>query len=217
MFPFFFLYSKIFEFIILTFFKKEAKLVDSRIIEDIIFTGKVLYKENLVNSHAGNISVRVGDCLYITKTGKMLGFLKEDDIIKLPIYEETDEDKLASSELLVHRAIYKNSNFKAIIHAHPIYATTLTFFLEDKFIPIDNEGKLFIGSVPILDIEKASGSVELANNLVNAVKKTGKKIYLIKKHGSFVCSENLNQSLKLTSDLEFCGKIYYLTKVKTSL
>ena len=191
--------------------------MNKSIIEEIIFTGKVLYEEKLVNSHAGNISVREGDYLYITKTGKMLGYLKEDDIIKLPIYKKTEKDKIASSELIVHRAIYKNSNFKAIIHAHPLYATALTFFLKDEFIPIDNEGKLFVGKVPILDVKNASGSIDLANGLVNAIKKYNREIYLIKKHGSFVCSESLNKALKLTSDLEFCGKIYYLVKIKDKL
>ena len=147
----------------------------------------------------------------------MLGFLKEDDIIKLPVYKETEEDKIASSELIVHRAIYKNSDFNAIIHAHPLYATTLTFFLDKEFTPIDNEGKLFIGSVPIVNVENASGSSELADSLVNTIRKTGNEVYLIKKHGSFVCSKNLNYALKLTSDLEFCGKIYYLVKIKDRL
>jgi len=183
------------------------------IIEEIIFTGKVLYKEGLVNSHAGNISVRDGDYLYITKTGKMLGYLQKEDI-KLPIYYETEDDKIASSELIVHREIYKNTNAKAIIHAHPIYATALTFFLDSKFIPIDNEGKLFVGEVPILSVENASGSRELAEKLAKAFKETNKDIILIKKHGSFVISDTLNYALKLTSDLEFCGKIYYLVKIK---
>ncbi len=192
-------------------------MLNKNIIEEIIFTGKVLYEEKLVNSHAGNISVREGDYLYITKTGKMLGFLKEEDIIKLPIYKETKEDKIASSELIVHRAIYRNSDFNAIIHAHPLYATALTFFLDKEFTPIDNEGKLFIGSVPIINVENASGSLELADSLVNRIKKTSSEVYLVKKHGSFVCSKNLNYALKLTSDLEFCGKIYYLVKIKDRL
>ena len=192
-------------------------MINKSIIEEIIFTGKVLYEEKLVNSHAGNISVREGDYLYITKTGKMLGFLKEEDIIKLPIYKETEEDKIASSELIVHRAIYRSSNFNAIIHAHPIYATTLTFFLDKEFIPIDNEGKLFIKSVPIIDVDNASGSLELADAIVNTIRKTDNGVYLVKKHGSFVCSKNLNYALKLTSDLEFCGKIYYLVKIKDRL
>ncbi len=191
-------------------YSKLKNLYVEKIIEDIIFTGKVLYQEGLVNSHAGNISVRFENSIYITKTGAMLGYLTPDDIVEVPIVGTSPNDKIASSELIVHREIYKKTEHKAIIHAHPIHAVSLTFFLEDTFIPIDNEGKLFVKEVPIIEVENASGSKELADKLSDKFKNTGKNIILIKKHGSFVAHKDLNYALKLTSDLEFCAKVYYL-------
>ncbi len=193
-------------------YKKLKNIFVERIIEDIIFSGQVLYKENLVNSHAGNISVRFEDDIYITKTGAMLGYLNKDSIVEVPVSFESEADKEASSELIVHREIYRKTNAKAIIHAHPVYATALTFFLKDKFVPIDNEGNLFVGEVPIIEVENPSGSKELADILSDTFKNTGKSIVLVKKHGSFVISDTLNYALKLTSDLEFCAKVYYLVK-----
>ena len=180
------------------------------IYKDIIFTGKVLYKEGLITSHAGNISVRYKDKIVITKTGRMLGYLRKSDIIEVPLDNTSPEDKEASSELIVHREIYKKTDAKAIIHAHPVYATALTFRLKDFFIPIDNEGKLFIGKVPIIEVEKATASKELSE----AVSKTLKEfdICLVKTHGVFVKSHSLNYALKLCSDLEFCAKIYTLAR-----
>ncbi len=191
-------------------YSKLKNLYVEKIIEDIIFTGKVLYQEGLVNSHAGNISVRFENSIYITKTGAMLGYLTPDDIVEVPVVGTSPNDKIASSELIVHREIYKKTEHKAIIHAHPIHAVSLTFFLEDTFIPIDNEGKLFVKEVPIIEVENASGSKELADKLSNKFKSTGRNIILIKKHGSFVAHKDLNYALKLTSDLEFCAKVYYL-------
>ena len=46
-------------------YSKLKNLYVEKIIEDIIFTGKVLYQEGLVNSHAGNISVRFENSIYI--------------------------------------------------------------------------------------------------------------------------------------------------------
>ncbi len=188
-----------------------------KIIENMIFTGKVLYQEGLVNSHAGNISVRFEDSIYITKTGAMLGYLTEKDIVEVPVIGTSPEDKVASSELIVHREIYKKTEHKAIIHAHPVHAVSLTFFLKDTFIPIDNEGKLFVKEVPIIEAEHASGSKELAEKLSDTFKKTGKNIVLVKKHGSFVAHSDLNYALKLTSDLEFCAKVYYLVNQNKQL
>ncbi|SNZ02226.1 L-fuculose-phosphate aldolase [Persephonella hydrogeniphila] len=180
------------------------------IIKQIIFTGKVLYKEGLVNSHAGNISVRDNDTIYITKTGAMLGYLQEKDIIDVPVWKESEKDKIASSELIVHRAIYQKTDYTAIIHAHPVSAVALSFSIGEKFIPIDNEGKLFLGEVPVIAVEHPSGSPELAEALSNFFKENEKNVVIVKKHGSFVVHNNLNYALKLTSDLEFCSKVYIL-------
>ena len=181
-------------------------------LDQIIFTGNVLYREGLVNSHAGNISIRYKDSIYITKTGAMLGFLTEKDIVKVPVFGKSQQDKEASSELIVHRAIYQKTDYTAIIHAHPVNAVALSFRLKDIFIPIDNEGRLFLGEVPIIEVEHPSGSPELAEALSDFFKNSDKNVVIVKKHGSFVVQNNLNYALKLTSDLEFCARVFNLVK-----
>jgi len=179
------------------------------VIKDIIFYGRVLYEMGLVSSHGGNISVRMDDKLIITKTGRMSGFLKEEDLIELPIFEKTDKDKEASIELIVHREIYKkNPQINAILHAHPIYATTLGYFLEE-FIPIDIEGELFLKKVAVVNVSKPSASEELAKSLADVFNK-GYNTAIVRNHGSFSVGKNLNEALKYTSALENSAKIYYL-------
>ncbi|RMA97182.1 class II aldolase/adducin family protein [Hydrogenothermus marinus] len=174
------------------------------IIEEIIFAGKVLYQENLVNSHAGNISVRKGDKIYITKTGAMLGFLKEEDIVEVDI-KPSEKDKKASTELIVHRAIYEKTDAKAIVHAHPVNMVALSFKI-DKFIPIDSEGKLFIKEVPIIEAKVPSASKEVAEKVSDSLKEYN--IVVVKTHGCFIKAENLIKAVNLASDLEYCAKIF---------
>lgn len=179
----------------------------NKFIKEIIFTGRVLHELKLVSSHGGNLSIRVGDFLYITKTGRMAGFLKEEDIIKLPIYKKTEKDKEASIELIVHREIYKkNPEINAVVHAHPITATSLGYFLK-MFKPIDIEGELFIKEVPILEVEKPSASEELAVVVAETFKNF--KICIVKNHGSFSAGKSINEALKYTSTLENSSEIYY--------
>ncbi len=179
------------------------------ILKEIIFTGKVLYCEGLVTSHSGNISVRDNDHIYITKTGSMLGFLKENDIVKVNI-NPSEKDKDASRELIVHRAIYQKTDAKAIIHAHPVHMVSLSFNLHKEFTPIDSEGELFIGTVPIVDALIPSASQELADKVSDAMKNSD--IVVVRRHGSFIKSETLDKALQLTSDLEYCAKIFTLVK-----
>lgn len=178
------------------------------LIGQIKFVGRVLHEMNLVSSHGGNISVRDGDFLYITKTGRMAGFLSEDDIIKLPISEQTEEDKQASIELVVHRTVYKeNEGINAVVHAHPIFATTLGYFL-DEFIPIDIEGQLFIKRTPVVSVLKPSASLELANTVSENFCK-GFNSVIVKTHGTFSAGKTLEEALKYTSTLEKSAEIFF--------
>lgn len=177
--------------------------------KQIIFTGKVLYEQRLVTTHAGNISVFHNGKIYITKTGSMLGYLTEEDIVEVDL-EPSAKDKDASRELIVHREIYKKTDAKAVIHAHPVHMVSLSFNLKEKFIPIDSEGELFIGEVPIIEVNPPSASPELAERVSNLMKDYS--IVVVKRHGSFIKANNLNKALQLTSDLEYCANIYTLVK-----
>lgn len=177
------------------------------IIDQIVFTGRVLHELRLVSSHGGNISIRDGENIYITKTGRMVGFLKSDDIIMLPVDRKTELDKEASIELIVHRQIYmENPHIKAIVHAHPIFATTLGYFVE-RFDPIDIEGQLFIKTVPVVVVNKPSASEELAKALAKVFKDHNTAI--VRYHGTFSTGKTINEALKYTSTLENSAHIYY--------
>lgn len=113
-------------------------------------------------------------------------------------------------ELIVHKEIYKKTDAKAVIHAHPIHMVSLSFNLEDKFVPIDSEGELFIGEVPIIEVEPPSASPELAERVSNLM--INYDIVVVKRHGSFIKASSLNKALQLTSDLKYCTNVYTLVK-----
>ncbi|MCX7759903.1 MAG: class II aldolase/adducin family protein [Hydrogenothermaceae bacterium] len=185
--------------------------MNREILDQIRFTGRVLHELGLVSSHGGNLSIREGDSLYITKTGRMAGFLKDEDIIKLPIYQETDRDREASIELIVHREIYKqNQNINAIVHAHPITAIVLGYFLEE-FTPIDIEGKLFIKKVAVVNVSQPSASLELALSVAHKFKE-GYNTVIVRTHGSFTVGKTIDEALKYTSTLENSANIFYRFK-----
>lgn len=181
--------------------------MNREILQQIIFTGRVLHELGLVSSHGGNLSVRDGDYIYITKTGRMAGFLKSEDIILLPIDKKTELDVEASIELIVHRQIYlENPHINAIVHAHPVFATTIGYFV-DRFDPIDIEGQLFIRTVPVVVVDKPSASPELAAALAKVFKDHNTAI--VRSHGSFSTGKTINEALKYTSTLENSAHIYY--------
>ncbi len=170
--------------------------------------GRDLFIININASHSGNISVRSGDKIYITRTGCMLGDIQAGDIVVEDINAESTG--IASREIIVHRSIYRNTTAKAIIHSHPPYTVAMSM-LENEITPIDSEGNYFLNSVPIFETKKTIGSEEVAEKIPSLLSAHG-KIAVLKYHGSFAIGDNLEEAFLWTTTLEKSAQIAYLVK-----
>jgi L-fuculose-phosphate aldolase len=176
-------------------------------IEEFQRIGRDLFLSGLVSSHGGNMSVRLGDRILITRRGSQLGQLTSDDIIETGLYEDDSYIMLASSETPVHRAIYLNTAALAIIHAHPRTAIALSL-LGDEIVPVDVEGSYLLHRVPVVASEIASGS-QLAEVVAAPLKQY--KIIMVRGHGCFSTGQLLEEAYQWASCLEESSQvIYYL-------
>ena len=174
-------------------------------LEQFIWIGKELYDQGLVDSHGGNMSIREGDKIYITRRDAMLGRLTEKDIVEVSLDKEGFSDEQASRELFTHREIYKNSSVKAIVHAHPPYATALSI-TENKIVPQDSEALYVLKSVPIVRVREAIASKEAVKHLIPIF--SGNYVAaMVKGHGSFTTGSSLEEAFRNTSILENSCKI----------
>lgn len=171
--------------------------------------GRDLFLAGLNSSHSGNLSVRYGDRIVITRRGSMLGHLQERDLIETGLEKNDSHITLASTEIRVHRAIYKHTSALAIVHAHPIYATALSL-LEDEIIPIDSEGAYMLHKVPVIGVEHTIGSKEVEEQLPELLKEY--KIVMIRGHGCFAVGQLLEEAYQWTSALEHVSKIIYTVR-----
>lgn len=95
---------------------------------EIISYGKKLSEQGLVAANDGNISVLLSEKTFlITPTMMSKGEITADQLCLLDLSGmQIEGDALPSSEATMHSACYqKRSDVKAIIHAHPPYATAL--------------------------------------------------------------------------------------------
>ena len=99
----------------------------------------------------GNISICQDGRIFITATGSMLDELDSSTVVEVSLENPCEMDKIASIETCVHRAIYLNTGKMAIIHTHSPYAVVLSMVEMEKVEPIDSEGVLFLGEVPIIE------------------------------------------------------------------
>jgi len=161
--------------------------------------GRDIFLRGLISSHAGNMSTRVMDLIYITRRSSMLGELQQKDVIELNLGQDNVQVPMASSELVVHTAIYQNTDALAIVHAHPPYATLLSM-LRDEIVPVDVEGRYLFTKIPVVTPGQAIGSEESARLVSEQLKDY--KIVLIRGHGSFAKGETLEEAFMYTTSLE---------------
>ncbi len=186
-------------------------MLEETILKSFVEIGRDMFLRGLVSSHAGNMSIRAEKRIHITARGTMTGRLKANDIVEVDLgYADDPNILLASSELVVHRAIYLRTGARAVVHAHPPYGTLLSM-TEDELVPVDSEGSYHLKRVPVATPESTIASEEAAQAVSEYL--TDHRIVLVRGHGSFARGDTLEEAYMLTSSLE--SSAFYLYHVKT--
>lgn len=161
--------------------------------------GRDLFVAGHVTAKHGNLSVRVDDRIYITRSGSMLSRLEPADVIETGM-EPSERDEGCSRELVVHRAVYHATGAGAICHAHPPH-TMYRSLIEDEIRPVDSEARLVIGeSVPVLVPKMKIGSAEAAQMLASALQSVPAAV--LRTHGPFAVGESLWEAWGIIGVLE---------------
>lgn len=161
--------------------------------------GRDLFLAGSVTARHGNLSVRVGDSIIITRSGSMLSRLEPSDLIETGM-EPGPRDEGCSRELVVHRAVYAATDAQAICHAHPPH-TMFRSLVDDVIRPLDSEAGCVIGQeIPVLVPEVKIGSAEAAVLLADALKAV--PVAVLRTHGPFAIGETLWDAWGLIGILE---------------
>jgi len=184
-------------------------MIDEEVLRQFQEIGRDLYVAGLVSSHGGNLSVRFGDRIIIKRRGAMLGRLKEGDLVETGLEKADSGVLLASTELVVHRAIYLATPALAIVHAHPRTAIALSLSREE-IVPIDNEGSYLLHKVPVVAAEFASGSAEMVERLPAVLQQY--KVVMLRGHGCFAIGQTLDEAFQWVSCLEESCQIVLAAK-----
>jgi L-fuculose-phosphate aldolase len=174
-------------------------MIDERLYKEFRDIGRDILLTGLTSSHGGNMSVRVGDRIIIKRRGAQLGRLKQTDFVETGMFTRDSGIMRASTELIVHRAIYEKTSALAVVHSHPRTAIVLSLS-RDEIIPIDNEGSYLLRKIPVVSVEMASGSKEMAEKVSEALK--GYKIIMQRGHGCFAIGQTLEEAYHWVSALE---------------
>jgi L-fuculose-phosphate aldolase len=183
-------------------------MIDEATLRSFQRVGKELCMRGLNTSHSGNISMRTGGRVIIKKRAAMLYWLEAEDLISVSLDCDDSACLLASTELDVHREIYKNTDAMAVIHAHAPYTTVLSM-IEDEITAIDAEGIFTIKKIPVIEVDIPAGASQAAEAVPPVLKNY--PVCVIRSHGIFAKGNTLEDALQNVTGAEQISYIRYLT------
>ncbi|MDD5078348.1 MAG: class II aldolase/adducin family protein [Candidatus Omnitrophica bacterium] len=177
---------------------------------EIIRVGARLYQAGLAVANSGNLSCRLDDgCILITATGTSLGCLKETDIVKVNLADGSAEGEIKpSSELPLHRAIYRDFTAKVIVHCHPPLINGY-FAVAKSLKAMSFETKFYLGEIPVIPQE--TPTVTSLEPVIAALKSNN--LIVLKNHGTVAVSDNFQEALNVTEALEEAVKSAALARL----
>ena len=175
--------------------------------------GKRVYDRGMVASNDGNFSVKLNDNEYLcTPTGVSKGFMTPEYICKVDAKGnilEANEGFRPSSEIKMHMRIYeKRPDVKAVVHAHPMYATTFAIAGKPLMEPIMPEAVIFLGGVPLAKYGTPS-TMEIPDAVEEFLEDYD--AVLLENHGALTYSDSLLNAYHKMESVEFYARLMYQT------
>jgi len=165
---------------------------------------RLTWDRSLTESTGGNMSVRIGDKVYITPTFFVKHFFTINDFVILNLNGEKIEGKLdPSSEYRMHIRIYnERDDVKSIFHAHPKWATI--YSITHKKIPtrVLPETIFMLGEIEYIPY-CMPGTDEFADAFTEGLKK-GRNAFMLFNHGITTCGESIEWAFSRLETFETC-------------
>lgn len=192
-----------------------ASITESDLRLAILECGRIAYERHLMTSNDGNISARMENGhVLITPSGISKGRLNPDDMLVVDLdgnILSSRADRKPSSETPMHLEVYRHrGDVRAVMHAHPIFATTLMVAGLEFPVDVLPEVLLTLGDVPITDYATPS-SHEDAEVIRPFIK--DHNAMLLRQHGSLTYGKNLEEALIHLERIEHVSEIYWRAKM----
>jgi L-fuculose-phosphate aldolase len=172
-----------------------------------------LYKHGLTTTSGGNISLRISnEKIAITPSSTDKGRMKWKEVGIMSLLGENHTPELKPSiEAEMHLSIYRmKKEVSAIIHAHPVFATSFTAMKCKINTDLTAEATAILGN-PSFVPYALMGTKELAEIVSESILKA--EILLLENHGILTTGKSLLQAFDKIEVLESAAKMTLITKI----
>lgn len=183
----------------------------------IVETGRICYERGLMMSNDGNVSVRMADgSILITAAGLCKGRLSPGDLLVVDIeghvLRTADDPALkVSTEQPMHLECYRQRpDIRAVLHAHPPYATALTVAGRDIRSDLLPEVLMAMGEIPItgLAVPSSEEDAVLIRSLI-----CKHNTLMLRQHGSLTVGKHLDEALIHLERLEHAAHVQSIAEM----
>lgn len=179
--------------------------------EDVCAVGRLLYERGYVASNDGNISVRCGeDEVLITPSGVSKGRMEPRMLVRCDLSGRPltcdESGRFPSSEIKMHLEVYRaRSDVRAVVHAHPVFATAFAILrkdLDEAYLPelVLNFGKIPVAPFAMLSTDEVPLSIRPYLADYNGL--------LLANHGALAWGKDVWAAFDLMETIEHSAKIY---------
>jgi L-fuculose-phosphate aldolase len=169
----------------------------------------------MVAANDGNFSVKLNDKEFLcTPTGVSKGFMTPEYICKVDAKGnviQANKGFKPSSEIKMHMRVYeKRPDVTAVVHAHPLYATSFAIAGIPLTQPIMPEAVIALGCVPIAKYGRPS-TMEIPDAVEEYLEHFD--AVLLENHGALSYSDSLLNAYHKMESLEFYAQLLYQSNV----
>lgn len=186
---------------------------EQTIREEICEIGRRMYARRMVAANDGNISVRLSEQeIVCTPTGVSKGFMKPEQLCKIDMSGnvlEAAEGFVPSSEVKMHLRVYqRRPDISAVVHAHPVFATSFAVMGRALDSPIMPEVIVNFGKVPLAPYGTPS-TAEIPDAIEPYL--ADYQAILLESHGALTWAKDLQTAYMKMESVEFYAELLYRT------
>ncbi len=181
--------------------------------EEICEIGRRMYARRMVAANDGNISVKLSENeILCTPTGVSKGFMKPEQLCRVDFYGNVLGESAGpgpSSEVKMHLRVYrKRPDISAVVHAHPVFATSFAVMGRSLDVPIMPEVIVNFGKIPLAPYGTPS-----TEEIPDAVEPylADYEAVLLECHGALTWAKDLLSAYMKMESVEFYAELLYRT------
>lgn len=188
-------------------------MIPEELAQDLMETGRSLVELGLSPGASGNLSVRLGDRIFVTGTGTQLGQLTREQFAVVGLDGTQLGGAKVSKETPLHLGLYRRDpNFGAVIHLHSpwaaAYSCTPPWSENSAVPPLTPYFVMRVGQTPLMPY-RTPGSAELGTDIESSP--VSFRAALLANHGSVVAGADTKEALDRATELEEACRIAMLT------